>query len=95
MASESENRRDHRSPRLLSQLATRHFEFGSPLPLRQLSAGSPGSAGGFEGFVQGGEVAVEQRMEVLQCRLELGSRDLVVLAVRAGRGRRGRLNGRR
>ena len=81
-------------------LATRHYSeppaptkirpTGLPLPLRQLPAGSPGSAGSFEGLVQGGEIAVEQRMEVLQGRLELGSRDLVILAVRAGRCRRGR-----
>ena len=36
------------------------------------------------------EVVVEERMEVLQGRLELGGGDVVVLAVRGGRGGGGR-----
>ena len=62
----------------------------SLLPVRQLAARRPGGAGGLEGLVEGGQIVFEKRAEGLQGLLELGRGDLVVLAVRAGRGRRGR-----
>ena len=54
------------------------------------SGRGPRGAGSFQGLVERGEIVVEKRMELLQGRLELGGSDLVILAVRAGRGRRGR-----